>query len=235
MSLVNLLPEDYVARRMQKRATLMCLALFVAVMIGVLSAAGIAERRHQRTEQVSREVNQQYNDAAVLIQQMQNLESIKNRMLQKANRTVALLEHVPRSYILAIITNALPEGASIKEFDLLTEPVKSSPSYEAAKSRYQAISGKPTPTKPINTKVSIVVTGFAGTDIEVARFLTAMAKCPLIETVDLIYSQQREVNDVMAREFQVILHIRNDADVINLSTNPPDRQSVIDAKEKRRT
>jgi len=228
MSLVNLLPEDYIARRMQKRATLMCLVLFVAVMIGVLAAAGVVERRCRCTEQVCREVNQEYARAAALIQQLQELESMRNRMLRKASRTVALLERVPRSYILAVITNALPKGASLKEFDLLTESVKDSTS-RRGKTRYQAISAKSTSGKlPIRTKVSIMITGFAGTDVEVAKFITAMAKCPLIETVDLIYSQQKEVNDVIAREFQVVLHIKKDANVISLSETPSlDQQSSV--------
>ena len=149
-------------------------------------------------------------------------------MLRKASRTVALLERVPRSYILAVITNALPKGASLKEFDLLTESVKDSTS-RRGKTRYQAISAKSTSGKlPIRTKVSIMITGFAGTDVEVAKFITAMAKCPLIETVDLIYSQQKEVNDVIAREFQVVLHIKKDANVISLSETPSlDQQSSV--------
>ncbi len=220
MSFINLLPEDFITKQLRKRADLMCLALFIAVMIGVLAAAEVSRRRHDRTKQVCREVNRSYNEAAALIKQMQELESVRNKMLKKANRTVALLERVPRSYILAVITNALPKGASLKDFSLLTE-AKNSSSSSGRRTRYQAAAGKPSSRRgPVKTKVSIVVTGYAGTDVEVAKFITLMAKCPLIDTVDLVYSQQEEVNDVMAREFQVILNIKPDADVISLSSKP---------------
>jgi hypothetical protein len=67
----------------------------------------------------------------------------------------------------------------------------------------------------------------AGTDCEVAGFISAMARCPLIATADLVYSQEKKVETaekkseepVLVREFQVSMHLRGDADL--RQENPP--------------
>jgi hypothetical protein len=67
----------------------------------------------------------------------------------------------------------------------------------------------------------LTVTGIASTDGEVAGFIAAMAHCPLVATADLVYSQEKKVESddqkteepVMAREFQVLMHLRADADL----------------------
>ena len=61
--------------------------------------------------------------------------------------------------------------------------------------------------------VEISVTGLAATDVETARFIAAMARCPLMETVDLVYSQEKKIADAVVRQFQVTLKLKSDADV----------------------
>ena len=118
MSLVNLLPEDYITHQRQKHANLMCLLLFVTVMIGLAGAALVSERKYQRTREVCERVDKSYEEAGKLIEQMQEQDVTRNSMLQKATLTAALLERVPRSYLLATITKALPKGASLTKFEL---------------------------------------------------------------------------------------------------------------------
>lgn len=218
MSFVNLLPEDYIARQTQKRANLMCSVLFAAVMTGVLTAAVVSDQKHKRTLEVSGRVNQSYNDAGRLIEQMQKLDVTKHEMLKKAKLTADLLERVPRSYLLAVVANALPKGASLLEFKLATKRSKKLSSSGKSKSRYKTASakrkGKSASKAPENLEVMITITGLAGTDLEVAQFITAMSHCSLMESVDLIYSQEEEIDEIVAREFQVILRLKSDADVV---------------------
>ena len=214
MSYVNLLPEDYLARQMQKRANLFCAVLFCVVMVAVLSAAVASERNHSQTRQVNERVNESYAEAGKLIRQLQDLEATKERMLKKANLTAGLLERVPRSHLLAAVTNALPQGASLKKFELSTKRHETTVVSKAGTSRYEVAAGK---AKKVRTasrmEISLTVTGLAWTDVQVARFIAEMARCPLMETVDLVYSQEKEVQGTVAREFEVVMKLKTDADV----------------------
>ena len=54
---------------------------------------------------------------------MQELEAVKRAMCKKAETTACLVERVPRSTLLGIVTNALPKGASLTKFILKTKTV----------------------------------------------------------------------------------------------------------------
>ena len=216
MSFVNLLPEDYVVRQKQKRANLMCLLLFVTVMIGLVGAAVVSERKHQRTREVCERVDKSYEEAGKLIQQMQELDATRHKMLQKANLTATLLERVPRSYLLATITKALPKGASLTDFELRTKLARKPKASRKKKSKFDKIADakkKAASKTPKKVKVEIVVTGLTGTNVEVGRFIATMERCPQIESVSFIFSQEKEINESIMREFEVILHLKDNADV----------------------
>ena len=213
MSLINLLPSAYIQRRAQRRANLLCVCLFGVVMTGVMGADLVTERSQRHTAAVRESVNRAYADAGRTIQQMQELEVTKQKMQSKANMTAALLERVPRSYLLATIAKALPGGSSILKLEMTCK-----------RQRTLVISsGQPgrggAPTTPTARKevtppdVLITLTGLAATDVEVARLITTMARCPIMDTVDLVYSQEKKVNEYIVREFQVVMKLKADADV----------------------
>jgi len=220
MSLVNLLPDDYVARQAQRRANMLCTVLFGVVMIGVVGAALVSEHSYARTRQVREQVNQSYADAGKLLEQMQTLEVKKKKLLDKASGTTNLLERVPRSYLVATVANALPEGGSLTKFDLSGKREMSVTLVKNPKTRFGVMSSKQsTGAGRGRSRVwTLTVTGLAGTDVEVAVFIAAMARCPLMETVELVYSKEEEVNKTVVREFQVTMRLKPGADVL---TTPP--------------
>ena len=52
MSIVNLLPDDYVEQQRHSRANRMCLVLFLVVMAGVITAAVVSERSGRHTQEI---------------------------------------------------------------------------------------------------------------------------------------------------------------------------------------
>jgi len=224
MSLINLLPDDYVARQAQKRANLFCAILFGVVVAGVLAAAVVSERAYRRTRDVSERVNRSFDEASKLITQLQQLEATRQKLLKKAKLTSGLLERVPRSYLLASITNALPPGACLTRFGLKSK--RETTVQAAPPTRFDKAAAKRANTAKTSTHmaVEISVTGLAATDVEVARFIAAMARCPLMETVELVYSQQKKFKDSVVRDFNIILELKGDADV--LGGDGDDQQSV---------
>lgn len=219
MSIVNLLPRDYLKRRRQRRADLLLLVLFGAVMLGVVSATILSERSWRHTVKVAERVDQSYAEAAKLIDQLQQLQAQKQTMLRKAEDTASLMERVPRSYLLATATNALPTEACLTGFHLTVEKVEHKPPQPNPKApgaptaKFQSTAARRFPGS-VTTQVHVEATGLAGTDVDVARFIANMAANPLVESADLVYSEERLIEDeIPVRGFQVNIMLKPGADV----------------------
>ncbi|MCK4602324.1 MAG: PilN domain-containing protein [Phycisphaerae bacterium] len=223
MSTINLLPEDYIQRRLQHRANITCLILFVIVMVGVIGAVLVSEQSSKNTKDVLDRINANYAEAAKLLRQMQSLEAKKRKLVRKAEITSELMERVPRSTILAIITNALPNGTSLVRMKLdtkrIVQPSNHAPGGSKEKKTKFAAMAAQRKSKTGSLKVVMEIVGRAGTDIEVARVIANLARNPLIDSVDLVYSEQKMINKVPIREFQLKLELIPDADAIDLHPN----------------
>lgn len=238
MSTINLLPEDYVERRWRRRAKLVCLILFILVMAGVLGAQGVSECSARRARQVLRRVDADYAEAARLIQQMQRLEAQERSLRSSAELTASLIERVPRSTLLAVIAQALPEHASLLSLELQVQRVVRGPGPAAgrARTRFDALSHKQAPDPP-STSLIMEITGLAGTDVEVGRLIANLARNPLIASVDLVYSQEKLIDKTLVREFQVKAELKPKADAIDLAAGrhaPTARPVAPSSPEARR-
>jgi hypothetical protein len=220
MGIINLLPEDYIKRRSQHRANKLCLILFAAVMTGVGGAAAVSERSTRHTLAVAKRMDAAYADSAKMIEQLRELETRKQAMLHKAELTASLLERVPRSTLLAIVGCALPRGASLTRFNLSPQNVvtRAEPARkegQAADSKFAKMQQQRAATESVTIMI-IEANGLAGTDVEVARFIANLARCPLMRSVDLVYSQEKLVRNIPVREFQVKMELRPNVDVIDV-------------------
>ena len=231
MSTINLLPDDYLKQRAQHRVSMVCLALFVVVVIAVLGAYAATERSRARTLEVRDRVNAEYEEATRMIQEMQTLEAQKHMMLAKARLTASLVERVPRSTVLALITNARPEGTSLTEVDLKTKRLR-----KPATETTPPPTGSALTTQPrielagqVPIEVNVTVKGLAGTDAEVARFIANLARSPLVSAVDLSFSKEKVIEEVVVREFQIDLCLRQDVDAKDFVQRAVDEQAGASA------
>ncbi len=214
MNTINLLPQDYIQRRAQHRGNLICAVLFGIVIVSICGAAVVSERSNQRTREVCNRMNTAYADAAKLIDEVHKLEAQKQKMLDKAKRSAALMERMPRSYLLAMLSNALPDGASLKSVRMAMQTVAQP---ESAKPKTKAAAVKAA-AKAKAPKVAVVLSikGKATTDVQVARFIARLAAHPLTDVVDLSYSKEsRDQQKETAREFQLTVMLKPDADVLD--------------------
>jgi len=226
MSLINLLPDDYLQKRAQQRANILCAVMFAIVMAAVGAAAVVSERNTRCTEEVRDQVNASYAEAARMLQQMRELEGQKRTMVQKAQATGSLLERVPRSFLLATITQALPENASLTSLDLTAQMTVSGPSQ--ARSKFNGIAGR---SQPQDVVMVAEVVGLAGTDVEVARFIANLLRNPLLNAVDLVFSQEKKFKETTVREFKVKMEIRNNIDVVDLLKPPKGAHAAAPADD----
>ena len=223
MSTINLLPEDYLKRRMQRRANVLCLALFAVVVAAVGAAALVSDQSTRHTLQVARDVKAQYLEATKLIEQLKQLEDRKQRMLHKAQLTARLLERVPRSTLLAVVANALPRQASLTKFQIVPKQVfglsDPTPPSGKPKTKFEKLQKERSNPPQATVVYSMEATGLAGTDLDVAKFLANLVGNPLLTNVDLVYSQEKSIESKLVREFQVRMELKNDIDVIDVIQN----------------
>lgn len=219
MSIMNLLPDDYIKRRLQRRANILCAALFAVVISGVIGATMVSERSLARTQQILDRVNADYEEAAKLLAQMGQLNVQRQAMLVKAKAADTLQERVPRSFLLGTITNAMTEGMSLTNVQLSDKQVVTRANATPAIAKGATLAGAPGQPKPQDLPPSTVemdIRGLAGTDVDVARFIATLAMCPLCQSVDLVFSQEKKIDDFMMREFQVRAELKPNIDVIEL-------------------
>jgi len=238
VSTINLLPKDYLVRRNQRRANMMCAGLFGIVITGVLTAGLISEHHTRRTLEVRGRVNAVYAKAMGLISQMHQLEWKKKALLKKAENVASLVEHVPRSYLLAITTNALPHRAALVSFGLDTRQVTangaSSSKTGAGKKRKKPGKRQKAGMKTKRKTQSVVVleiTGLARTDMEVSRFMSNLEANGLIDWVDLDYIELRVIDDEAARQFKVRAQLKRGVDVVDVL--PPAQRNQPQAPSRR--
>jgi Tfp pilus assembly protein PilN len=118
--------------------------------------------------------------------------------------TSELLEPVPKSVILACLTNNLPGGVSLLKLKMVEKEVKVPSGGTAASSQYEAASaaaGSVANEKVIETKMSIE--GIAPSDIEVAAYISRLDGSILLDEVALVESKEHTIDKVKFREFKL--------------------------------
>src|SRR5206468_6427185 len=118
---LSFLPDDYLERKRQRRTNVICAILFAVVMTTIGTTFSFSERSLRSVEKQHAAVEAEYTEAARRIEQVQQLLSKQRTMARQAEITALLLEKVPRSNLLAEITNGLPSGVSLTDFVLETK------------------------------------------------------------------------------------------------------------------
>src|SRR5689334_11710442 len=140
---LSFLPDDYLENKAQRRANVICAILFLVTMVTIGLAFTTSEKAKREMEQRHTAKYQELSAAAKKIEQFKELQEKQRTMAHQAELTASLLEKVPRSLILAKITNALPTSCSLTEFAL--ESKKRSATSAAKDGNKPAFSAKPAP------------------------------------------------------------------------------------------
>ncbi len=212
---LNFLPEDYLERRRQQRTNILCLALFAVVMVGLVAAFMLSEKREASASERRETVNEQLALVGQQLARIEEMERKKQQMIRKANVTASLLERRPRSYVMAEITNALPPGAALMEVDLKSkEEADASDASAVTNTRSRrpsrasaARSAKPESKEPPKYVETLRITGLAPDDKVVSQFIAVLSGSPMFQDVELIFSQEHDYNDSVVRRFMVQMQL----------------------------
>lgn len=219
MAKVNFLPEDYLDKKAQQRTNVICLALFFLVMAGVAAGLMVTEKRQKAMTAREDDVRKKFAKASESLKQMEVLEKKKDQMMQKASVSASLMEAVPRSLLLATVTNQLPAGISLIDFNLVSKAEKKTSAKKVSrnkkkrgkKSKDEAAAEEKDIT-PEKLKTTIELEGIAGSDLQVAKFIAQLNRSSLFNQVNLVFSEEHTGNEgEILRRFKLLMVIDADA------------------------
>jgi len=218
LHVLNFLPDDYAERQRARRANLTCLLMAGGCLVLVGLVTGFAMIRAVGTAAVRAKIEQQYAKAALRIKDLEQLQKHKQDLLHKADLSAALLERVPRSYILARLTNHLPTETSLTALKMQVEKVAvdkpaahvpTNPKGKGVRVKNRAA--------PIQTedRLRFRLDGLAQTDVQVAEYISRLATDPLFDAVDLQFSEEFPYDiGMLMRRFQLSFLLSRNAEKI---------------------
>jgi len=207
---INFVPDDYIQSNESRRANLMCLILFSVVMAALGGSFMTIKIRQRACAAEESLVNAKMVRMEESIKMFEDLQTKRKEMMRTALTTAELLEPVPRSVLLASMTNTLPAGVSLLKLDLIQKEDKNrATSRSAPKSRYQAAQGKAaaepegrmSPERMLTTRMEIE--GIAPSDLQVAAYIERLGECLLVDEVALVESKEKKIEDTAFRQFKL--------------------------------
>jgi len=222
MATINFVPNDYIQQRQSSRANLMYLTLLAALLGGIGVTFSVIKMRQSVGGRELAAVNAKMMEAREQIAQLEELKTKGKTMMKSMVMTAELLEPVPRSVILACLTNNLPSGVSLLEMQLVekenkvlaTPTAKPAPTAAATASKtaakttqYQAAAAKNQKAAAPETKTvlqtNLEIEGIAPSDIEVASFIANLSGSILLDNVELVQSKEQDIDGVKFRQFRL--------------------------------
>ncbi|MBA4028626.1 MAG: hypothetical protein C0475_05750 [Planctomyces sp.] len=225
----SFLPEDYMRGKIERRSGIVSVLLFGVVMLGVVGAFIVTNRKWNDVRLLEQSVTQQVKRESEKLDQLKKLEATRGALTERAQSAAAVLERVPRSVLMAEITNRTPERLALIELNLVGKRVveqapKGDPKKGRAPSGRSATQAKGKPAEPEKPKApkppvlefTIAINGLAATDQDVAEFQRRLKACELLANVELAQSAQSDVNGVALRRFRIDAQIKPSADVATI-------------------
>lgn len=205
MSNVDFVPTDYIQQKESNRANILYFVLLSILMSAIGVTFSIIKVRQRAVESELNAVIAKMSQANESIAQLEELKEKSKTMMKTMVLTAELLEPVPRSVILAALTNNLPPGVSLIEMKLKEDaPIPTAPQ-QVTKGKYKSVTSQKVAVKVVgqrlNTTIDIV--GIAPSDIEVANYISQLSNSILLQNVSLVESKERKIDETRFREFKL--------------------------------
>jgi len=217
---INFVPEDYLQNSESQRTNLMYLLLLAIVMIALGASFMTIKIRQKALIAKEKIVNTKMTQAQESIKKFEALQAKRKIMLKTALTTAELIEPVPRSILLASLTNNLPTGVSLLRLNLIQKQPKNTNSAvatskynqeQAKKNASQEDSQSPSaiaqnPEKFLETHMDIE--GIAPSDLQVAAYIEQLCDSSLLDNVALVESKEHKIEDTTFRQFKLTAMLR---------------------------
>ncbi len=215
MSNINFVPDDYVQGNESRRANLMCLVMFSVVMAVLGGSFVMIKVRQGACKAEEALVNAKMARMQESIKKFEELQTKRKEMMRTALTTAELLEPVPRSVVLASLTNSLPAGVSLLKVGLVQKELNKSAQASAPKTRYQAAQDQQASPEP-EVRVSaekqlethLEIEGVSPSDLQVAAYIERLGSSVLMTNVALVESKEKKVDSTSFRQFKLTAMLR---------------------------
>lgn len=213
---LNFVPDDYIRSNESRRTNLMYLVLLVVVMAGLGGSFVTIKIRQRLLSAREKLVNAKMSQVKGAIKQFEELQTKRKIMVETALTTAELLEPVPRSVLLASLTNNLPTGVSFLRLKLVQKEPKSSSRVAVTNKYKQARAKKTTTAQPKVSREKLLETyidieGIAPSDLQVAAYIEQLsASGGLLDDVALVQSKEHKIGDATFRQFRLTAMLRKD-------------------------
>ncbi|MBW8034321.1 MAG: PilN domain-containing protein [Planctomycetes bacterium] len=209
MSKIDFLPNDYVQQRDSSRVNFLYFVLLGAVMAGIAITFLVIKVRQRSVQKELTAITVSMGKAREQMELVEQLQAKGKSLMQTASITTGLPDLIPRTIILACLTNSLPEGVSLLDLKITDNEVVSVVEEGKSKSQYAAASAalsKSAKTDSVPVRVvdtNIEITGIAPSDIEVAKYIAKIGNSLLLDNVGLVESKEHVIDDVKFRRFKL--------------------------------
>jgi Tfp pilus assembly protein PilN len=189
---LSFLPEDYLEKKVIRRANILCVLLLLLGGGGIAICYSWTRADSAKIDANFAEVDSRYLDAARKIEQVKKMHEKQRAVFHHAELAASLVEKVPRSNILAEVTNSLPTGVSLIDFIMHSSPhqVDTSTANTAFAQQRAQLDAKNSAdsAKPPQRDVKLTITGIARDDVQVAQLMTHLDHSTLFSAVNLVIS-----------------------------------------------
>jgi len=215
MANINFVPDDYVQSNESRRTNLMYLVLFAVVMIALCGSFMTIKIRQRACSIKEKLVTTKMAKIQETIKQFEELQAKRGAMMRTALTTAELLEPVPRSVLLASLTNNLPAGVSLLKLSLVQKEPRQT-SRAAPTSKYQAAQAKKaaSPEDKVSREklleTHIDIEGMAPSDLQVAAYIERLSNSSLLDNVALVESKEHKIEDSTFRRFKLTAMLGKD-------------------------
>lgn len=214
MATINFVPDDYIEQRQSSRANLLYLMLLTAMLGAIGVTFGFIKMRQRTVQSELAVLDARMSKAHEQIAQLEELKTKSKTMMKTMVMTAELLEPIPRSIVLASLTNDLPSGVSLIELDLDTKetkvmkPAKKKTDTGSQYNKTEANAEADMPQAVVETTMNLK--GIAPSDIQVAGYIANLSRSILLDNVELVESRELEVEGVKFREFRLKAMLKRD-------------------------
>ena len=214
---INFVPDDYVQSGESRRTNVVCLVLVVLVMTA-LGGSFVTIKIRQRACRAREElINTRMVRLQESIKQFEELQIRRKAMMKTALTIAELLEPVPRSVLLAALTNNLPPGVSLLKLGLIQKEPKSKPNTAPAPTnKYKAAQARKTSeaearlSREKSLEMHIDIGGMSPSDLQVAAYLERLSSSTLLDHVGLVESKEHAIEDTTFRQFKLKAMLRKE-------------------------
>jgi len=234
---MNFVPDDYIQNNESRRTNRMCLVLLMVVMAALSGSFMTIKMRQRAFRTKEKVVNEKMARAKEAIKQFEELQKKRKLMIKTALTTAELLEPVPRSVLLASLTNNLPAGVSLLQLKLVQKEPKNiaravaTSKYQAAKAEKTA-AAQPQVSRENLLETHIDIKGIAPSDLQVAAYIERLSSSTLLDDVALVQSKEHKIRagtrrqsraskepDTTFRQFRLTAMLRKDVQLAEEDVN----------------